>query len=562
MGKKQIQWIISGAAFGILLSLTGCGPFFSEDFYSYYKNAPPSELSFSHKSGFYPSEITISLSSSYEDDEIYYTLDGSPPGPDNYSIIFGGDIEIASNGTPLAYTERYRYDGPITITTTTMVRARVYNGVLPGPDVYNTYFINEDTTLPVFSLAIDPADLFDDNTGIYVKGNNPGVTPDSSSTWVFNYNFYQDWERPVHMEYYDENRNLALEMNAGVGIFGAASRNLEQKSLALFARSNYGPSVFSYAFFGNTLKNNLDDPIRTFKSILLRNSGDDWYRTMIRDATLQGALDGMDVDRQAYKPSIVFINGEYYGIHNIREKINEDYLAAHYDYVDPKMVDILESYDSRIVEGSDADFLALKTYITTNRPIDDTEYGYITSKIDISNFIDYFISQIYYNNTDWPYSNIKYWKPQTADGKWRWITFDLDGSFGGKEWVLTDVDEMGDPIPENDLHNNYDFDSIQWVLDEDGSTDSATLFGALFTNPTFKADFKARFNGLLTTNFSIANMENKIDSYQAAMFSEISDHDDKWGDLWDYANKFSDFRDFAASRHTYVSGTMIPLHLP
>ncbi|MBI9100246.1 MAG: CotH kinase family protein, partial [Spirochaetaceae bacterium] len=365
----------------ILMALTGCGLFFTEDYYSFDKDSPESELVFSYSSGFYPSEITLELSSSYTDDIIYYTLDGSPPGPEEYSITTGYNeydedpdppyeyiqIDPIEESEIQTYTKRYLYDSPIVISSTTLVRACIYkNGVLPGKEMINTYFIGEDTNLAIFSLVIDPADLFDDMTGIYVEGNNPSNELRPRSSDDFPFNFYQGWEKPVHMEFFDENRDLVIKMDAGISIFGGASRIAPQKSLAIFARSKYGPNNIPYAFFGNNLKNNNNEAIINFKSFILRTSGDDWYRTMIRDAVLQGALDGMDVDRQAYRPAVVFINGEYYGIHNIREKINEDYLAAHYDYVDPDKVDILESYDSLVSEGSNTEFLALIDYVENN----------------------------------------------------------------------------------------------------------------------------------------------------------------------------------------------------
>jgi hypothetical protein len=200
-------------------------------------------------------------------------------------------------------------------------------------------------------------------------------------------------------------------MDAGTRIFVGWSRQFDQKSLAIFARAEYGLGVIPYDFFN--IKDNTGTPITVFKSIILRNSRDDWYRTMFRDAFLQTMCDGMNLDKQAYKPAIVFLNGEYWGIHNIREKVNEDYLAAHYDYVDTPNVDILKSYDSDIMEGDDSHFMSLLDYVNFV-DVDMSQaasYDYVKTQIDISNFIDYHVAQVFTNNTDWPYTNIKYWRP-------------------------------------------------------------------------------------------------------------------------------------------------------
>lgn len=535
-------------AFAFFSSIfVSCGIYGLEDYFWEDKLRDDPTLSFAIDSGFFDSVIELELSTEDERDLIYYSLDGSPPYKAGYSIISGGDISTSTPGSLVEYTGGILYEEPITISATAMVKAVVYkNDLFPGEIISNTYFINETTALPIFSISADPADFFDDYSGIYVKGNNPNNIVRPNYEKIPPYNFMQDWEKEISFEYFDENRDLIMEMNAGVKIFGGWSRLWpDQKSLALFAREKYGSGVFSYPFFGNSLVNDLGNPIDEFSSILLRTSGDDWYRTMFRDASLQKALDGMDVDRQAYQPSIVFLNGEFWGIHNIREKINEDYLAAHYSYVNPDEVDILESYDSRVVEGSNSDFLALIDYVENNDLSVAANYSYVQTKIDLSNFIDYFVSQIYFNNTDWPFSNIKYWKPQGGGGKWRWLTYDLDGSFGGKEWL-----EDEDP-PE--IYNRATTDTMDWVLDEDGSTDSATLFAELMDNSDFRNQFKTRMQTLMGSNFSVANMESIFAGNKAVIDPEVVRQDEKWGNLWDYTNKYNALFDFAQDRHDYVS---------
>ena len=175
----------------------------------------------------------------------------------------------------------------------------------------------------MISLVTDPAGFFSDETGIYVEGTN-GIPGRCGADPV---NWNQDWERPVHFSFFEPDGaggfDLALDQGAGVEIFGGCSRIYPQKSLTLRARGRYGASDCAYRFFPE-----LD--IESFDDLILRSSAQDWWRTMFRDGMIQTLTRHMDIDGQAYRPTVVFLNGEYWGIHNLREKLNEDYLAGHY----------------------------------------------------------------------------------------------------------------------------------------------------------------------------------------------------------------------------------------
>lgn len=547
-----------------LLFIFGCG-FFSDE--AETENVPSSDgdVIFSKPSGFYDGSVTVALSTLDSNGTIYYTLDGSEPSLNSYSITLAGIADDYPEYVfpPANYDGGILYTSPIEITQTTLIRARVYrNGNFHGGDCYNTYFIDYSQTLPVFSLAIEPRDLYDKVTGIYVKGgadSNPDNVyyPKYASGFTGYENYLQDWEKDLHIEYFDEDNNMGFEMNAGVKIFGGWSRhNNKQQSLAIFARSKYGLSYIPYDFFG--LTNNAGASINSFSSIILRNSGDDWHRTMFRDGFLQTIMEGLDVDKQAYRPAIVFLNGKYWGIHNIREKVNEDYLAHHYDYVDPDEVDILESYDSDIVEGDDEDFLEVLTFIVNNRPIDDFEYEYIKTRIDIHSFIDYCIANTYINNTDWPFSNNKYWRPRTESGKWRWIVYDTDGAFGGSAGNVATNDSIADLKSEDG--------------DLDTGTHTATIFTALSENSTFQGEFRERYLYLLSTNFETANMQNIFNQLLGEIADEIGlpaapynapgPHNEQWPDsCWDFPNTRDSFYAFIAARNAYVP-TMLDAHFP
>ncbi len=269
---------------------------------------------FSVEGGYVLGGFELELSSADPADTIFYTLDGSEPSRDD-SI----------------------YTNPLHITEICVVRAVSLNiHKLPGVIATNTY-ITRDHTLPVFCISTNPENLWDYNTGIYVMGPNASTTNP-----YYGANFWMDWEKEAHMEFYDQNNVKQLDQDIGIKIFGAWSRAHAQKSLALFARREYGKGSFDYKFFR-------DKPITKFESIILRNGGNDWNYAIFRDGFVSTLVRDMDIDRMAFQPAILYLNGEYWGILNIREKVNTNYLAENH-FVDPLDVNLLED-NAEIVDG-------------------------------------------------------------------------------------------------------------------------------------------------------------------------------------------------------------------
>ncbi len=225
----------------------------------------------------------------------------------------------------------------------------------------------------------------------------PNASPDYP---FFGANFWQDWERKAHMELYDKQGDKKIDQDIGIKIFGAYSRAFPQKSLALFARKEYGKGSFDYNVFK-------DKPIEKFESLVLRNAGNDWGQAMMRDGLTSTLIRDMDIDRQAFQPAVVYINGEYWGILNIREKVNANFLAENH-YVNPENVNILE-FNGSIVEGNNTGYMDLVSYLENNTLENSQKYSQVSRKIDINNYIQYQLTQIYINNKDWPGNNMKYW---------------------------------------------------------------------------------------------------------------------------------------------------------
>ncbi len=467
----------------------------------YGANAPAaSTLAFSEEAGVYVSPLKVAILSENANDIIYYTLDGSVPGPG--SFIYNDSICINNiNNEPNHFadiptsseliTDEFRKwsppDGPVP--KATVLRAVAYRDGNPVSRVMtNTYFVDPDFferyPYHIVSLATDSVNLFGYDTGIYVPGVH--FDPDNAN-WTGNY--YQKgsaWERPAYFEYFENNGQRALDLDCGIRIHGKITRHGAQKTLRLYSNSDENNGYFHYPFMMNT-----DQDV--FKRLLLRTIYADGSQTMIKDAMLQDLVKDFDLEMMHYRPVNVFINGEYWGIQTIRERIDKYYIALLYD-IDPNNIDLLENNMS-VIEGSADDYQEMISYIEENDLSEEPHYEYIETQMDIDNYIDYMITEIYFQNMDWPGSNIRYWRERKPDAKWRWILFDLDNTCF-----------------------DYNFNSLEYATFE-GDTSwqnppwSTFLFRNLLKSEEFEEEFLERFAHHLNTRFQTDTLLNQIDAF-------------------------------------------------
>jgi hypothetical protein len=458
---------------------------------------------FSKKGGMYSTGTSILLSSSTADD-IYYTLDGSIPTK-----------------------EDILYSGPISINKNSVIRARVIGtNTLPGPVITNTYITELNHEFPIVCISTDPPNLWDELTGIYAMGPNPGDDP------YFGANFWQDWEKAIHLELYDANGVKQIDQGAGMKIFGGWSRALDQKSFALYARKQYGKGSFEYKLFQ-------EKSIDKFESIVLRNSGNDNMRLQFHDGFMTGLTTGMDIDRQAFQPSAVYINGEYWGILNIREKVNEHFIASNHQ-VDADSVNLLELAGD-VIFGSNEDYLELLQYINVNSNLNnDDRYKWMNEKLDMDNYIQYQLTQIYLNNTDWPGNNIKYWNTTNPNSKFRWILFDTDFGFG--IWNVGDY--SSNTLAFALSVNGPDWPNPPW---------STLLFRRMVTNIEFRHEFINQYCDRLNTNFLPSVINHKLDSLKTLFNTEIQYNFERWwGNYQSWSNSIDDKKTFGERRPDYA----------
>ena len=517
---------------------------------------------FSRQGGFSLSPFDLTLSAPDPSVVIRYTLDGSVP--DENSAVFSGPLLITERHheqnliadiqtTPyfdptrvdtdyvaVFFKDAITWMPPPPVKKATVVRAAAFKpGAIPSDSATHTYWVGSDIatrfTLPVVSLTTDAGNLFDPDYGIYVPGatfvnSNPARPWHSSPA---NYRNRGDaWERPIHVAFYDTDGTLWLEQEAGVRLHGGATRSMSQKTLRLYARDDYDGSAFQYPLFS-------DRPHLAYKRLLLRNGGNDWNLTLFRDALAHRVVGHMSADTQAYRPMVVYINGEYWGIHNLRQRYDKHHLAQTYG-VDSESLDFRDG--STAAEGDAVHYNSLSSYVSANDMADPVHFAEVETRMDIDNFIDYFIAQMFTRNTDWPGNNIACWRlrvpydPNAAygqDGRWRWLLFDLDFGYGYAGGA-----------------NDYTFNMFSTARGH-------TIFNRLLNNAQFRQRFITRFADQLNTAFLPGRILGLIDELQAGIAAEMPHHIERWqrpASMEQWQTRVDVMKTFAANRANSVRG--------
>lgn len=482
----------------VLLLLLSIGRLAAQD------NAPPPvPISFSMAGGFYDSTFQVSLFHS-EQAKIYYTLDGSQPN-----------------------SRAALYQDAITIDQNTIVRAIAFTGTERSPIYSQSYLFDvPESTLPTLSIGIDPWRLFDSESGLFMLGSKANL----ETLRMSGANFWSRKELPAHLEYFTAEGNCVFNSALGFRLFGGISRLFPQKSLALVTRASYGEAKIDYPIFGKK------GPKKS-EYLVLRNAGSDFGKAHIRDALITDQVRDWEFDVQAYQPAHVFINSEYWGIYNLREKINRHFLADHHD-VDKDSLDLLE-HQMTLKRGSRRHYQRFIQYLEANDLSDHQHYAQVKEWIDVESFMDFQIAQIFFDNRD-AGGNIRFWRSQEANSKWRWILYDMDWAMGS--------------------HNAdaYSFNSLDFHTRPDGPRWpnppwSTFVLRKLLENEGFRQDFITRFSDHLNQDLTSASLLKSIDKKQAALAPEIDRHLERWNlnqQRWE--RQFNRLRSFAENRPMHM----------
>ena len=479
-----------------------------------------SQVVFSKKGGLIDGPINLILSGIQQGEVIRYETGGLKP------------TESSSE-----------YINPIKINSNTSVRARIFSeNKIPSPIYTESYILSNNHDMDVILMTVEPDDFFNADTGIYVFG--PEGTFDQNIPF-FGANFWEDWERPIHFSFHENGKDTSVSFNAGVKIFGGWSRGQNgQRSMSLFARGQYGDSKFEHSFFDQL---QYDD----FEALVLRNSGQDWMRTSLKDITLTSLMRGSGLDFQEHNPVATYINGQYWGMYNLREKINEHMLASKHN-INAEEITLLTN-NSEVIKGDNKEYVELINYVLTTDLSINSNFEYIKQSIDLKEYALYKSANIFFNNTDWPGNNIKYWKH--PKGKWRWIMYDTDFGFG-PWWNL------------NSFNNN----TLNFALEPSGPgwpnpSWSTLLFRRLTKNIGFRNQFINRYADELNTRFLPANVIAHINKIYGSVSPEMTAHYERWGtdllgnngtppninDIDAWINFYiNEMRSFAVKRHPVV----------
>lgn len=480
-------------------------------------------VSFTAPEGLYVSEALLTLPTA-PDTTTRYTLDGTAPGPS--SPVYTEPLVLLNRRgqpTPLSFIPTTPEDAPdwwrwqppsMPPVLATVVRIQRFSEETPvGPGEARTYLIGQPAySLPVLSLVTDAENFFGYDQGIYVPGRTYEEGPrfpDHSGPGNYN----QDgkaWERPVHVEWFEEAGTPVFAQNAGVRIHGSGSAMLSQKALRLYAKEDYGPEWFPANVFPG-------HPFRGSKRLLVRAGGQDQVASRLKDCVLPELLRETKLALQVCRPTVMFLNGEYWGLHEMRERYDEYSLASHHG-LNRKNVVILEAY-GLLDTGEPEDvvpYLELLAYVRGHDLSVPEHFAHVEARIDVDDFIDYHIAQIYFGNDDWPQNNLKFWRYRGGensaatgggDGRWRWLLYDLDFAFAeGPE-----ANSLGRLLHDEQLGEPF-----------------VVLFRGLMKSPEFRARFIARFHWHLDNTFVPERVLATVDAAAARLAPEMAEHIARW----------------------------------
>ena len=498
---------------------------------------------FSHEAGFYTNSFELTLTVTNADATIRYTLDGLEPS--ELSRLYTGPILITNRATvpnnlsliPTVPGGNQPPNGAVY--KFAVMRAKAFKaGALPSETAARSFIVDPQGparySLPVVSLITDQRNFFDPDIGIYVPGNALGGNYSQSG---------DAWERPTHVEIFETNGVRIVSQPSGIRMHGNTSFGFPIKGLRLHPLNSPGSGPIKHQLFP-------DLPINEFNRLLLRASGHDYNLTFFRDAFMQSLGAELGLDVQAYRPAVLFINGEYWGIHNLREAIEKGYFASHHG-VDPDNVDYLEGYASAN-EGDTAAWDAMINFINTHDLSQTTNYATLQTIMDVANYIDYKVCEVYFYR--WDIGNHRPWRPRTPDGRFRWILFDCDVGWGGF-WSVPPA--WAFPMLAYDFESNGPWTQYQQNPGGHDHNNPVVTFllRALANNATFRRDLVNRFADVLNTTFHPAHVTNRINQFAARIAPAMAEHVARWrapSSVSAWSNHVQYLREFAVQRPAYM----------
>ena len=439
----------------------------------------------------------------------------------------------------------------LTISGTTVLRCRTYaNGAYPSDEIIRTYVFEQMPSIATMFVTTDPLSMFSPDTGLYMKGNGAsGMDPQYGA------NFWSNRELPVYVELFEKGspQKPAFGVMGDYKISGQYSRAKEKKSFSVTLREEYGDKRLKYTLFP-------DNPeLKKFKAFSLRNFGNNSGDDYVRDRIGTQMTEGLGVDYQRGRYVVLYYNGKYYGLHDLRERNNEYYYETKYGY-DPNDIDLLDA-NNDAGAGSATDYKNMLSWLQSNELTSDANYQKIADQIDVDNYMNYMSAEMFVNNGDWPHNNLKKWRVASQKGKWKWFLYDVDFGFGAGyntqngnvfSYVTnaSGTNGMGMMMPG--------MGGQQGGQQTSGSiSDHTILMIRLLGNDGFKKAFINRFCVLLSMNFAADRLVPQIEALHGQVQAEIA----RDAEFWNYKSGSFDtnlekIKSFAQTRQQTIMSEM------
>ncbi len=419
--------------------------------------------------GFYEGPVTVNVQAAPEA-AVRYTLDGS---------------------TPTAKSKLFPAEG-LTFSKNAVLRVRAFmSDQVPSPTVSASYFIGLSQPVPVISLITDEKYLFDKKTGALVKGSSDSYP-----------NYERDWEYPVNIEYFDANGTNEINQMGTFTAAGHSARQNAQKSIAIYARKAYGPERFSFNPFPHR-------DYDSYKSLLLRSANSDAFSTRLRDPVISSLAEPLNIIYQDALAIEVYINGQYWGHYNLREKINKYFVAQWEGVTDEKEIDNIDilartGRNEFLQNGSNEDWLALCDFCKTKDLNAPENLQYVLDRLDIDSLFTHTAFEVIIGNND--FTNVRVYR--VPGGKWKYLLFDVEAGFLSLESGPMNyyIKKVGD--------------KVQGFRHEP--------LAALLNVPEMKAAFLKRFAEVLELSFQWPYVEAHFIPWEETLETLLPRHLERW----------------------------------
>ena len=467
------------------------------------------EVLFSHQGGFYDEPFELYIGCSNWEDEIRYTINGATPIATSalYEAPLFLDEHLYSTSDIFVFSVSPVFDSfvPDSVQHAIVIRAAAFDaeGRRVSEVATQTYLIGslgcEHHGLAVVSICADSLALFDYNTGIMVPGVH--FDPEAPSNTGNYFQRGKKWERLVNVEFYEPN-NRGINQQCGLRMHGNHGRRAPAKGMKIYAREEYGKKHFKHRFFETT-------QVKSFKHLVIKPFSILWPGTGVQDYVTNRMALGMGLEAPNSRPVVLYLNGEYWGIYFLQEKLDDHYLEDHlgvesdqFNVVSGNGVDSETwTWNVEVDSGDGSSFEKLLDWLEDADLSDSANYAYVGNLIDIDNFIDYQILETFIANDDWPANNLRCW--QTGNAKWRFAYFDGDYAL---------------------LKEDYDvFGNACYVMNDKWNTGgrSTLLFRRLLENNDFKLRLRNRVDELCSSTFQYDNVAPYLDEVMEAIRLEV-----------------------------------------